>query len=441
MVNLLWCVIDCLRYDALSLNGYERETTPFLDRRLSRDFVAFRNCYTQSSFTVASASSMFTGTYPSTHGALGFNDRLPRGINTLGDYLSGEGSQVEVFSGMNFFSEEWGLDRSFNVNKVKADDTGIGQPRADKLVEAFESSIDSSKEFSAILWFFDLHTPWLSEPDFEGGNKKRDAYDTELRFVDKQLGKLMKFLQEEGVYDETLIILTSDHGDLFDEHHRMEGNPLADFLVKSSVPGLSKVFEGNGYLGHLSYPLYNELLNVPLYLKLPNQKLGGTEIDGQMELIDVLPTVLSCMDVDIDKEDRHWQGKDISSELDGYEGKNYVYAEAKPRAELGRYMSVQGKDYKLIRFRPPSLSLDAVKKWPKVFFAEKFLAKRTNLFKANSAERVDYSPEELDTLNELKSKLLDYVSKNEKQSEKFGREQYGEISKEAKDELKELGYL
>ncbi|HVQ30562.1 MAG TPA: sulfatase-like hydrolase/transferase, partial [Vicinamibacteria bacterium] len=95
-----------------------------------------------------------------------------------------------------------------------------------------------------------------------------DAYDAEIRSMDRAFGVFVSFLKEKGLYDPALIVVTSDHGEEFGEH---------------------------GRLGWHSHSLFDELLRVPLLVKLPASRLAGTSVADQVRGIDVAPTVLSAL--------------------------------------------------------------------------------------------------------------------------------------------------
>lgn len=120
-MNVLWTVVDCLRYDALSKNGYDRNTTTPIDNRLNRDFVEFNDACAPSGFTLNVIASMLTGTYPSTHGLIRwgdeFSENIPSYMNMIADT---EIEQPDAIPGMNFISDEWGLCSGFrNIHSLE----------------------------------------------------------------------------------------------------------------------------------------------------------------------------------------------------------------------------------------------------------------------------------------------------------------------------------
>ncbi|MFB6185903.1 MAG: sulfatase-like hydrolase/transferase, partial [Halobacteriaceae archaeon] len=175
--NILWIVADCLRYDALSATGYHRPTTEPIDDRLDNDFVSFNDAATQSGFTLTVLSSLITGDYPSTHGVLRWNDLFPENASTYRDAASSAGfPPTEAIPGMNFISEEWNLTGAFDkVHSLSEEKSqrDCNQATADEICDTALDRIDEENTFNHLLWFFDLHDPWLSETEFAGDNPKR----------------------------------------------------------------------------------------------------------------------------------------------------------------------------------------------------------------------------------------------------------------------------
>jgi len=293
--NVLWIVVDCLRNDALSATGYDRPTTEVIDDRLERDFVSFTDTATQSGFTLSVLSSMLTGAYPSTHGVLRWDDHFPNEMQSYNDAVRDTHlAPVEAISGMNFITDEWGLNEEFadvhNLSDAKSE-RDCHQAKADEVCATTRDVIQDRDQFNLFLWFFDLHDPWLSDRRFYGENDKRDRYDSELAFVSEQLTRLFNWLETQALYKDTIIIVTGDHGDIFSEYGRLPWSRAAK--AASKLPKIGSIIHRDGYGGHLGRPLFEEILNVPLFIKFPDQEFGGDSVDGQVELIDILPTVLN----------------------------------------------------------------------------------------------------------------------------------------------------
>ena len=426
--NVLWIVADCLRYDALSATGYHRATTEPTDRRLNSDFVSFSDAATQSGFTLTVLSSLITGDYPSTHGVLRWNDLFTENAFTYRDATSqADFPPTEVIPGMNFISEEWNLRDAFgkihslSEEKSKRD---CNQATADEICGTVLDRIEKEDAYNLLLWFFDLHDPWLSETEFAGDNPKRDQYDTELRFLSNQLRRLFVELEDRGLYDDTLIILTGDHGDVFTEQRRLPWS--ATGTIAERIPGLKKVIQGDGYLGHLGRPLFEEVVHVPLFIKLPDNENGGKTISGQVELIDILPTILDIADENVGFST---DGETLLPMIkDSAEGKDYVRATLEANPTNGRFQMIRSNTYKLIQHQKPGIR--QLHENPLLYTTRRFLTPDEVLL-----HRDDESKNIMKSNPTIATKLRDQISLPER-----GR-RFDGIGDEKREELENLGYL
>ncbi|MEA5388445.1 sulfatase-like hydrolase/transferase [Haloarculaceae archaeon H-GB11] len=113
--NIVWITLDSLRYDRTTMSGYRRDTTPNL-ARLASGGRSFSECTAHSNFTLVSAPSILTGTYPSHHGVgMGINDRLPESVPTVAELLSAAGYHTGCISEIARVSDATGLDRGFDT--------------------------------------------------------------------------------------------------------------------------------------------------------------------------------------------------------------------------------------------------------------------------------------------------------------------------------------
>jgi arylsulfatase A-like enzyme len=280
------------------------------------------------------------------------------------------------------------------------------------------------------LWFFDLHTPWLSERKFDGPNPTRDHYDTELQYVSKELESLFAHMEQQGEYDESLIILTGDHGEIFDEHYRLPWSHCTTYAKK--IPGLRQLFVGDGRLGHLSCPFFEELVHVPLYIKLPNSERGGKTVHGQVELIDILPTIADLADINPPET---VEGESLLPKIEGQEfGKNYVRAEMGPNSADGFMRMIRGKEYKYINFNRPVIhDINDVWTGLPMYLSRRFFTPSEVLVKRNSEdENIIHSRPEI--ASGMKEELIEPAG-----GELAGED--SEISDEKRKELEDLGYL
>ncbi|MCI0416180.1 sulfatase-like hydrolase/transferase [bacterium] len=306
--HVMLITIDTLRADTLAAYGGTGISTTEMDQLASGSTV-FSSTYAVSPWTLPSAASLLTGHSPLTHQALERESRLPENLPTLAEYMQNAGYKTEaigdnVYLARNNFSK--GFDE-FNIYPKSTDRT-LGtfllnflfprtfRPEA-QTSDLTDMAIDwlkghHSDPFFLWLHYFDPHIPYSPPASylptdvdsnianrfdrlthiraghlFPSSEEKKwiqSLYLAEVRYVDDQIGKIVNEMKELGIYDETLLILTSDHGEEFWEHGGFEH-------------------------GHSHF---EELLRVPLIVKLPGSKLRGVRIDTVVSGESVTPTIL-----------------------------------------------------------------------------------------------------------------------------------------------------
>jgi arylsulfatase A-like enzyme len=297
--NIVLIVIDCLRPDHLGYQGYTRETSPFMDE-LAQYGTVFKRAYTNSPWTKPSVATMFTSLYPNVHNVLNGYSVMPDGVLTLAEILKNNGYKTYFFNGGNKFIErEYKFFQGF--------DTYIYRPlesyNASDITNDFLSHVPKTqrKKFFAYLHYMDTHPPYTrnkynylftdtKNADFEPGNKnskfryirlmthtsqitddtKRylvSLYDAQIRFVDECIRKIHDKLQSNNLLKNTILIITSDHGEEFWDHNNFEH-------------------------GH---SVYNELLHVPLIITGPG--IRRSVISQTVRLIDIAPTILELSNI------------------------------------------------------------------------------------------------------------------------------------------------
>lgn len=270
--SVLLIVMDTLRADHLSLQGYERVTDPNLVR-IASEGVMFENAYATSSWTLTAHASLFTGRWPYEHKADGgrhLDDTYP----TIAEALADRGYRTGAFNG-NFetVTKRWGFARGFHhfedyyqtlpqlavssfygrfleyyvLHKVFGMEFSIDRRWAPSINQSTLDWIDqdTEKPFFAFVNYYDVHAPYISPErarfsEFEnpGGlvntdwstaniyNPKTpeqvqgeiDAYDGGIYYTDQQIQNLLDELDKRGILDNTIVMITSDHGELFGEH-------------------------------------------------------------------------------------------------------------------------------------------------------------------------------------------------------------------------------
>ncbi|MDG2306973.1 MAG: sulfatase [Candidatus Binatia bacterium] len=305
--NVLLISIDTLRADHLGAYGYERDTSPNIDE-LAAEGVTFRQAISPSGWTLPTHVTLLTSIPPEKHGVAAPDRRLNDDVSTLASVMRDAGYDTAGFVSGPYLGGEYGYSDGFDTyNEEEVRPRGrpsmlaVTSPGLTKFTTEWLSAWkakDGEKPFFVFLHMWDVHDAYapppeyveMFDPDFVGDmptsekypwdKKPRQAprefqhllalYDGEIRYTDEHLGRVFDKLRSLGVYDDTLIILTSDHGEEFFEH---------------------------GIGGH-SRTLVDQLVNVPLIMRYPPRIRAGMSIENQVRLMDVGPTLLGLAGVD-----------------------------------------------------------------------------------------------------------------------------------------------
>ena len=275
-VDVIVISIDTLRSDHLPAYGYRGVETPHLDR-FAADAVLFERAYSHYPMTLPSHASLLTGRLPPGHGVRdnrGF--ALAEAPPTLSETLAGAGYRTAGFVSTAVLRRQTGIGRGF----ATYDDTvqgGVREslrifPQRDgaRTIEAAERWLDSRGAGAPFLLFLHLYEP---HTPYEAPEPHRSRwplpYDAEIARVDELLGGFFERLAAAGLYDPSLIVLLSDHGEGLGDHGETEHGLL----------------------------LYREALQVPLLIKLPGRARAGERVRVEVGLVDVMPTVLDLLGV------------------------------------------------------------------------------------------------------------------------------------------------
>ncbi len=314
--NIVLIVIDPLRSDGLQILGNPRETTPTLDALANSGFL-FTNAMAVSSWTLPSAMSLVTGTYPSVHkiinkeliGKTQKEGLIPANlktaspqITTLASILKSRGYATGGFTGGAALDTSSGFDEGFDTYVSSGDFVGLPtvMPKALDFVRA---NVD--KKLFLFLHGFDTHGQFVPE----------SGYDR--RFVDKKYnGKLtgsaeeQKALREQGVlegriyltdddvqflraiYDEKVARLDRLIGQFLDSYRGLNMSRKTLFIITSDH---GEEFYEHGRIDH-GMTLYDEVLHVPLIIVMPGVDARG-RIADQVRNIDIMPTILSLVGI------------------------------------------------------------------------------------------------------------------------------------------------
>lgn len=344
--NVLIFLIDTLRADHLSCYGYPQNTSPNLDA-FAREGVQFERVYAQAPQTAPSHASLFTSTYPASHGV--WNDvptddgepvhpRLAEPAVTLAEVLRDAGWNTAAIADGGWLIEDRGLMQGFE--HFETQNRGVVD-RVARGIEWLEEHADDDRPYFLFLHTYQVHTPYLPPEGYEqrfagdyqgpmlevlararayAGSPEvqnpltdvqqkivapaleaadaadtgfvKALYDAELSLVDEQFALLMSWLRLNGQLEDTIVIVTSDHGEEFDEH---------------------------GEFGHKQ--VYDECLRVPLLVRLPGGPRGALRRDPA-ELVDLMPTLLAELGLaappSVVGRDLGWRGGALGRSDDGF---------------------------------------------------------------------------------------------------------------------------
>ncbi len=259
--------IDALRYDRLAILGADRKPAPNLDTLADKSIV-FARAYTPIPHTSYAISSLLTGKY--THSLFGIPG-APRAHETLPEILGRfRYKTAAFFTRAVFFIDrarfEPYIRSSFGFSYRKVDYLTPAKERADQLIAYLEEERGGGSPIFAWTHFFDPHEPYDSECT-RFGNSPVDRYDCEIWNVDQALGRILTYLDK--AYPEAIIIVTSDHGEEFEDH-------------------------GGRYHGTT---LYDEQSRVPLVVRVP--EVPHRIVDEPVSLVDIVGTILALLDIPI----------------------------------------------------------------------------------------------------------------------------------------------
>jgi arylsulfatase A-like enzyme/Flp pilus assembly protein TadD len=268
--------IDTLRSDHLPAYGYSRVETPAIDA-LRRDAVLFERAYSQVPLTLPSHLSILTGLLPAGHGVrdnVGYRlhaDRVPYLPKILGKagYATGAAVSTYVLRGETGIADGFDFYES-SIDVRTNESLGRSQRPGAESERLLLDWIDQVKArpFFALLHLYEPHTPY--EPPEPFASRYRDRpYDGEIAAADAVVGSFLDALKQRGLYERTIVVLLSDHGEGLNEHGEQEHG----------------IF------------LYREALQVPLLLKLPGERRKGETAAAPVALVDLAPTLLQLLGI------------------------------------------------------------------------------------------------------------------------------------------------
>jgi arylsulfatase A-like enzyme/Flp pilus assembly protein TadD len=275
--NVVFITIDTLRADHLGCYGYQQIRTPNIDS-LAADGARFERAYTVVPVTLPSHSVIFTGTYPLRSGMHDFSgNKLSPDQPTLASVLQQQGYTTGAVVASAVLDSRFGLNHGFDFYYDHFDFNRMEEANLDEMERPGNVVADQALDWLSknyqqkfFLWMhlYDPHYPYRPPPPYSEEYKDH-PYDGEIAFADAQVGRLLAFLKEKHLYENTLIVLTGDHGESLGEH----GEKTHGFFI------------------------YNATLHVPVIIHLPGAP--ARTVPDMISLADLMPTVLSALQVDI----------------------------------------------------------------------------------------------------------------------------------------------
>jgi len=426
--------IDTLRADHMSLYGYRRETTPFLDQFAKHAFV-FERAFSTAPWTAPAHASMFTGLYPEQHrtGRDDPYDPLPEDVDTLAGILRDAGYRTFGFTAGGVMAPESGLGRGFDRYDSYA------RTRLRSYFPAIFEEVErhASEPIFLFVHTYDVHGPYIqprinrsfvadaedprvSDEEwsrirtpgphdyqrferFEGLQDVVAAYDSGIRYVDGEIELLFAPLRAAGVLDEALVIITSDHGEA--------------------------LYDRGLYIGH-TITLHDELLHVPLVVRTVGQEMGERR-HALTDSTDLLPMILD--ELGLDRPPGLAGRNPLRSREDV---KPFVHGEA---AHVGSAF-IRSDRHKVItppldfsdpRSRAPGPLRDRLDRGPQWFDLTADARERQNL----------YSPEGATDASVSAYRVLEQHMREELEIETgVGKSTPPDLSEKQREELRSLGY-
>jgi len=416
--NVILYVMDGLRADRLGAYGHGAGTSPFFDS-LARRATLYRNCQAQAAWTKPSIASLLTSLHPTTHavGERSSFDEIAPDVPTLPERMRAQGYLTAQFTGNAFASTLSGLDRGFDAvfsPDAFATEAETSKVRSDAINRRLLPWIEehAGERFFAYVHSIDTHPPFAAPRETTGAGS--DGYDDAIRFNDTQLRLLYEKLVALGLAEDTLLVVTADHGEAFGEH---------------------------GRTGH-GLSVHREEMHVPLLVLEPG--LRASVVDAPVQSVDVMPTILEHCGIAFDRDEL--QGRSLVSASKATLDRRtvfstrFVYPEAAELPDFfGRehYAASRGR-YKLIATREPGM--------PGLALALFDVA-------ADPGERSDVQADHPEALASLHAELLGFLEEQARSRarllarsgvaarEAIANTRGAALPQDALDRLKSLGYL
>ena len=423
--SIILISIDTLRADHLGSYGYFRDTSPNLDI-LAEESVFFDLCLTPIATTLPAHTSLFTGVYPIEHGLLiNFKRTLKPfvpvpALRSFAQFAQERGYETAAFVSAAPVTSATGIAAGFDL----FDEPDDQERRAEQTNEPLLAWIDAERKGPFLLWvhYFDPHYPYSPPAPFDtryvndealetylaerkikqsvvrpigepvNTREVNNAYDGEILYVDQAVGRLIARLKQRGLWEDSAVILFSDHGESLGDHD----------------------MGGHGYI-------HREQLHVPLMMKIPGQE--PRRVSFPMSLVDVLPTAIGLLG-----EQEPW-----SEFLAQVSGRDVLAPDASPLAVFSQRSGRKRKDIE------GSAYTLATAEWKYVHEPQQH--NRLFDWKRDPFELSNVLSSHEEVVTELEAQLMRLIRAHEENAEKIGAPEPRELDPEMVEKLRALGYV
>jgi len=396
--NVVIYLIDAVRADHLDAYGYDRKTAPTITR-LADEGVKFTRCFAQDTWTKSSVSSLFTGTTSWLHGVLEDGDIVPNCFVTLAEILRAHRYATGSVAQNGYPGPITNLARGFSY---------FERPLYDQETQWFVHTFDLAHEFVQkhkdrpfFLYVHTLepHAPYEPPEPYakmftgpEGKPREIDMYDGDIAWADANLLEFITALKKLDLWDRTLFIVIADHGEGFNEHGMKE---------------------------HGGTP-YNELIHVPLVMRLPGVLPEGKAGDQNVQLIDIAPTILDVLNIPVPG---HFEGATLLPLVRGHASDEFAERPVYSRGRWFGGMSLIKGNWKLLCDRSTLALYD---------------------IDADFRETNNLANENPSLTNSLLEEAKSYIESQEKLASQLRKEEKEgpvQLDADVLEHLKALGYL
>jgi len=305
--NVVIVLIDTLRADHITPYAKTRVRTPAL-QRFASEGVVFEHAQSQESWTKPAVATLLSGLYPDSHDTKTMEARLPESVTILPEIFRDQGIRTGTVLANGYVSDKFGFNQGWEhyANFIREERPTQAEHVLGAAIEWIRGHKDD--RFFLYVQTIDPHVPYAPPEEFlrmydpaeyqgpvvprstaqlledfkarrqtlsERDRQRLEAlYDGEISYHDRYFALLLDKLREMGIADDTLVVVTADHGEEFFDH---------------------------GSVGH-GHSLYQELLHVPLVMRMPGAFPAGRRVAAPVGLVDIAPTVLDLAGIEIPEE-------------------------------------------------------------------------------------------------------------------------------------------